>query len=128
MAQFDSTHGIAVVGARVGRGDARVGGGDGFEFAHGVEAFDADGEHEVAVGTIADVRTDGDGIGVELTLEGGERGVGRKTDDRGEDRLRERGLDGVGDVHGEEVWKVGKAGLVIEEIVNVLKTILQIRH
>ena len=128
MAQFDSTHGIAVVGARVGRGDAGVGGGDNFEFEHVIEAVEADGDHEVSIGTIADVRTDGDGVGVELTLEGGEGGVGRNTDDRGEDRLRERGLDGVGDVHGEEVWKVGKAGLVKEEIVNVLKTILQKRH
>ena len=61
-------------------------------------------------------------------MEGGERCVGRNTYDRGEDRLRERGLDGVGDVHGEGMWEVGKVEELIEEIVNVLKTILQIRH
>ena len=109
VAKFGGPHGLAVVGGSIDGGDSRVGGGDGLECKQIIETLEADGEHAVAVRTIADVRVDSDGVGVEFALEDGEGSVGGDTNDRGEDRLREGGLDGVRDVHGERRWEVGKA-------------------
>ena len=100
MTKFDGTHRLAVVGDSIDGGDTRVGGGDDLKFKQGIETLEADGEHKVAERTVPDVRADSDGVGVELSLEDGKGSVGGETHDRGEERLREGGLDCVGDVHG----------------------------